>query len=57
MAINDSLTKYSRKQLECYMIDCHGFDTYELAEWETKADMAADIKSYGWEADCLEYLA
>lgn len=51
------LANYRRAQLDMYMIDCHGFDAEQLAEWESKADLAADIKSFGWEAECLEYLA
>ncbi len=51
------LKDYSRAQLETYMVDCHGFDDAQLAEWECKLDLIADIKSFGWEAGCLEYLA
>jgi hypothetical protein len=46
----------SRKQIEAYMIDCHAFDQDQLNEWETKADMIADIKSFGWYDDLLEYI-
>jgi hypothetical protein len=52
-----ALKDYSRAQLEMYMVDCHGFDDGQLAEWETKDDLACDIQSFGWEIECLEYLA
>lgn len=51
------MEKFTRKQLESYMIDCHSFDIEQVNEWETKADLAADIKSFGWESDCIEYLS
>jgi len=51
------LEDYSRKKLEMFMIDCHGFDAGQLAEWETKEDLCCDIRSGGHETECLEYLA
>jgi hypothetical protein len=50
------LNTASRKNLESYMIDCHGFDEDELAEWD-RDDLVADIRSFGWEKECQEYLA
>lgn len=50
------LEDYSRKQLDCYMIDCHGFEAEEVIEWETKADLCADIRAFGWQTEALEYL-
>lgn len=55
--VHKTLASYSRKKLEVYMVDCHGFDTDQLIEWETVEDLACDIRSFGWERDCLEYLA
>lgn len=51
------MEKLTRKTLECYMTDCHGFDAEQLAEWECKSDLIADIRSFGWEQDCMEYCA
>lgn len=51
------LASFTRKQLESYMTDCHGFDAEQLAEWDTKDDLAADIRSFGWQNDCIEYLS
>jgi len=52
-----TLHSYTREQLESYMTDCHAFDKEQLAEWKNKQDLISDIKSFGWEANCLEYLA
>ena len=46
----------TRKQLEAYMTDCHGFDKDQLSEWDTKSDLWADIKSFGWEQECKDYI-
>lgn len=51
------LDDYSRSSLECYMVDCHSFEKADLADWESKQDLVSDIKSFGWEAEALEYLA
>lgn len=51
------MNKYSRKQLESYMMDCHGFDAEQLSEWPCVDDLAADIRSFGWASDAAEYLS
>lgn len=51
-----TLENYSRSKLDAFMIDCYGFDEATLAEWETKADLCADIRSFGHEQECLTYL-
>jgi hypothetical protein len=51
------LQKFTRKQLESFMIDCHGFDQEQLNEWDNKADLISDIENNGHSADCVDYLA
>lgn len=52
-----TLGNYRREELESYMIDCHSFSSDDVEEWDTKEDLIADIRSFGWEKECLEYLA
>ena len=50
------LNKVSRKNLELYLLECHGFDQDDIDGWETKSDLISDIVSFGWETECKEYL-
>lgn len=49
------LEHYTRDQLDNYMIDCHGFEPEQLQEYETE-DLISDIRTFGWEKECKEYL-
>lgn len=55
--IDCELLRFTRSQLESYMIDCHGFDAEQLAEWDSVDDLRCDIRSFGWAKECVEYLS
>lgn len=46
--------KFKMKDLCSYMQDVHGIDGNE---WPCKVDLISDIRSYGWEQDCIDYLS
>lgn len=50
------LNKATRKDLTSYMVDVHGFNEEDVAEWDNKADLISDIRRNGWERDCASYL-
>jgi hypothetical protein len=55
------LKDYTASDLVSYITDCHGLQEYELREADinpkSKADVMDAIRAYGWEKQCLEYLA